>query len=70
MGLRRSSILRFKILINFIKGKISLSPMETILKILGELKSLKSLVKLAQKKWDEGLKWVNLTLTSMIYCWV
>lgn len=62
--------MRFKILINFIKGKISLSPMETILKILRELESLKSLVKLVQKKWDEGLKWVNLTLTFMICCWV
>jgi hypothetical protein len=56
VGLGKRTILRFKILTNFIKGKISLSPMETILKILGELESLESLVKLAKKKWDEGLK--------------
>jgi hypothetical protein len=35
--------------------------METILGILGELESLKSLVKLAKKKQDEGLKSINLT---------
>jgi hypothetical protein len=50
-----------KILNHFIKGKISLSPMETTLVILGELKSLKSLVKVARKKHDEGLKTINLT---------
>jgi len=41
-----SSIVRSKILNHFIKGKISLSPMETILAILRELESLESLVKL------------------------
>lgn len=51
----------FKILHYFIKGKLSLSPMETILIILGELESLESLVKLRRKKCDEGLKIVNLT---------
>lgn len=35
-----------KILTHFIKGKIALSPMETILSILGELEYLASLVKL------------------------
>jgi hypothetical protein len=50
-----------KILDHFIKGKISLSPMETILVIPGELESLKSLVKLARKKCNEGLKTFNLT---------
>jgi predicted aspartyl protease len=43
---------RSKILSHFIKGKISLSPMETILMILGELEHLESLVKLARRKRD------------------
>jgi len=43
---------RSKILSHFIKGKISLSPMETILMILGELEHLESLVKLARRRRD------------------
>jgi hypothetical protein len=35
--------------------------MESILAILGELESLESLVNLAMKKHDEGLKTINLT---------
>ncbi len=35
--------------------------METILAILRKLESLESLIKLAKKKQDEGLKLVNLT---------
>jgi hypothetical protein len=34
--------------------------MESILAILGELESLESLVKLARKKHNEGLKTINL----------
>jgi hypothetical protein len=40
---------RSKILSHFIKRKISLSPMETILMILGELEHLESLVRLARR---------------------
>ncbi len=50
-----------KILRHFIKGKISLFPMETILTIPDELESLENLVKLARRKHDEGTKTVNLT---------
>jgi len=50
----------FKILKHFIKGKISLSPMETILSIPSELKYLEKLVKLARKKRDDNLKLTNL----------
>ncbi len=46
------TLIRSKILSRFIKGKISLSPMERILMILGELEHLKSLVKLARWKKD------------------
>ncbi len=45
----RNSFARSKILNHFIKGKISLSPMETILGIPSELKSIESLVKMVKK---------------------
>jgi hypothetical protein len=57
----KNPIARSKILTHFIKGKFSLSPMETILVILGELESLESLVKFAKKNHDENLKSINLT---------
>jgi len=52
VGVSRDTSVRSKILSHFIKGKISLSPMETILMILGELEHLESLVKLARIKRD------------------
>ncbi len=39
-----------KIIFHFIKGKTSLSPMETIFIILGELEYLEGLVKLTRRK--------------------
>jgi len=44
------AILKSKILSHFIKGKIALTPMETILIILGELEYLEGLVKLTRKR--------------------
>jgi bifunctional DNA-binding transcriptional regulator/antitoxin component of YhaV-PrlF toxin-antitoxin module len=52
VGARQDTSVRSKILSHFIKGKISLSPMETILMIPGELKHFESLVKLARRKRD------------------
>ncbi len=51
-GMSRDVSVRSKILSHFIKGKISLSPMETVLMIHGELEHLESLVKLARRKRD------------------
>jgi hypothetical protein len=48
----RETTVKLKILSHFIKGKISLSPMETILMIPGELEHLESLVKLARRRKD------------------
>jgi len=48
----RDTSVRSKILEHFIMGKVSLSPMETILMIPGELEHLESLVKLARRKRD------------------
>jgi hypothetical protein len=44
---------RSKILLHFMKGRISLTPMETIMKILGEMEYLEGLVKLARRRKDE-----------------
>jgi hypothetical protein len=52
VGASRDTSVRSKILSHFIKGKISLSPMETILMIPRELEHLESLVKLARRKRD------------------
>ncbi len=44
---------RSKILLHFMKGWISLTPMETIMKIPGKLEYLERLVKLARRRKDE-----------------
>jgi len=51
-GASRDTSVRSKILSQFVKGKMSFSPMETILMIPGELEHLESLVKLARRKKD------------------
>jgi predicted aspartyl protease len=54
-----------KILFHFIKGKISLTPMETILIIPGELEYLKGLVKLTRRRKDvEGQRSQITTIHS------
>jgi predicted aspartyl protease len=44
---------RSKLLLHFMKGRISLTLMETIMKIPGELEYLEGLVKLARRRKDE-----------------
>jgi len=51
-GMSKEALVKSKILSHFIKGKVSLSPMETILMIPGELEHLENLVKLARRKRD------------------
>jgi len=51
-GMNRENFVKSKILSHFIKGKVSLTPMETVLMIPGELEHLKNLVKMARKKKD------------------
>jgi hypothetical protein len=48
--INKEILVKSKILSHFIKGNISLSPMETILMILRELEHLESLMKLARHK--------------------
>jgi len=51
-GMNRENSVRSKILSHFIKGKVSMTPMETMLMIPGELEHLENLVKVARKKKD------------------
>ncbi len=48
----REESVRSKILSHFIKGKVSLTPMETVMMIPGELEHLENLMKVARKKKD------------------
>ncbi|CAM6077267.1 unnamed protein product [Sphagnum tenellum] len=48
----REHSVRSKILSHFIKGKISLTPMEIVMMIPGELEKLENLVKVARRKKD------------------
>jgi len=52
IGVSRETTVKSKILSHFIKRKISLNPMETVLMIPGELEHLESLVKIARRKKD------------------
>jgi len=62
----RDAPVRSKILAHFIKGKVSLSLMETILMIPGELEHLESLVKLARKRRDSEATENQVSVVSAI----
>ncbi len=62
-GVNREEFVRSKIMSHFIKGKISLTPMETVMMIPGELKHLMCLVKVVRKKKDAE---VASNLVSMV----
>jgi hypothetical protein len=53
IGLERRSNMKSKIISHFLKGRVSLSPMERILIILKELEYLESLGKLAKRSKNE-----------------
>jgi predicted aspartyl protease len=62
----RDTSVRSKILTHFIKGKVTLSPMETILMIPGELEHLESLVELARKRRDSEATENQVSMVSAI----
>ncbi len=66
VGTSRDTSIRSKILSHFIKGKISLSSMETILMIPRELEHLESLVKLARRKRDSEANENQVSVLSAI----
>jgi predicted aspartyl protease len=65
LGADRDVVVRSKILSHFIKGRISLSPMETILLIPGELEHLESLVKLARRRKDTDVHENQVSMVSV-----
>jgi predicted aspartyl protease len=58
--------IRSKILSHFIKGKISLTPMETVMMIPGELEHLESLVKVVRKKKDAEAANTQVSMVSAV----
>ncbi len=65
-GANREESIRSKILSHFIKGKISLTPMETVMMIPGELEHLESLVKVARKKKDAEVANNQVSMVSAV----
>jgi hypothetical protein len=57
---------RLKILSHFIKGKISLTPMETMMMIPRELEQLENLVKVARKKKDAEAANTQVSMVSAV----
>jgi len=51
-GTNREESVKSKILSHFVKGKVSLTPMETVMMIPGELEHLENLVKVARRRKD------------------
>ncbi|CAK9269612.1 unnamed protein product [Sphagnum jensenii] len=63
-GMSREAPVKSKILSHFIKGKVSLSPMEIVLMIPGELEHLENLVKLARRKRDSETTEIQASVVS------
>ncbi len=63
-GMNREGSIRSKILSHFIKGKISLTPMETVMMIPGELEQLENLVKVARRKKDSEIESTQVSMVS------
>jgi predicted aspartyl protease len=61
-GVNREDSIRSKILSHFVKGKISLTPMETVMMIPGELEQLENLVKVARRKKDAEVAGNQVTM--------
>ncbi len=66
LGVDQDVAVRSKILSHFIKGKVSLSPMETILLVPGELEHLESLVKLARRRRDAEINENQVSMVSAV----
>ncbi|CAK9864811.1 unnamed protein product [Sphagnum jensenii] len=62
--INRDESIRSKILSHFVKGKVSLTPMETVMMIPGELEHLENLVKVARKKKDAETASTQVTMVS------
>jgi predicted aspartyl protease len=63
-GVNRANAVKSKILSHFIKGKVSLTPMETVMMILGELEQLENLVKVARRRKDSEVENSQVSMVS------
>jgi hypothetical protein len=63
-GVTRENAMRSKILSHFIKGKVSLTPMETVMMIPGELEQLENLVKVARRRKDSEVESTQVSMVS------
>jgi hypothetical protein len=66
VGVNQDISVKSKILAHFIKGKISLSPVETILMIPGELEHLENLVRLARRKKDSEATENQVSMVTVV----
>jgi hypothetical protein len=64
IGMNRENSVRSKILSHFIKGNVSLTPMETVMMIPGELEQLENLVKVARRKKDSEVESTQVSIVS------
>jgi predicted aspartyl protease len=63
-AVNRENSIRSKILAHFVKGKVSLTPMEIVMMIPGELEQLENLVKVARRKRDAETEATQVSLVS------
>ncbi len=63
-GTNREHSIRSKILSHFNKGKISLTPMEIVMMIPGELEQVENLVKVARRKKDAEIEGAQVSMVS------
>jgi len=66
VGDNREETVKSKILSHFIKGKISLTPMETMMMIPGELEHPENLVKVARRKKDTEAANTQVSMVSTV----
>jgi predicted aspartyl protease len=65
-GVHREESIKSKILSHFVKGKVSLTPMETVMMIPGELEHLENLVKVARRKKDAEAANTQVSMVSAV----
>jgi hypothetical protein len=73
IGLKKDPIIKKFFLTHVIKGKISFTPMETILTIIRELENLEGLVKLTKKQKNEEHKVLSTNAATQqlpTLCWI
>jgi len=66
VGANREESVKSKILSHFVKGKVSLMPMETVMMIPGDLEHLENLVKVAQRKKDAEVANIQMSMVSAV----